>query len=116
MNEDASELEPHNNIMRPPDEREVNRIKPNPSLQVHPVFVDPGPRDKSSKGRTSNKAVSKGICLEITGRVQHDNNELKHLMMENELEPSFNRNAWQGPSVNQRQQLQDNYECSLDAH
>lgn len=117
MNEDdASGLESQNNILRPPDEREVNRIKPNPSLQIHPVFLDPGPREKSTKGRSSTKAVSKGICLEITGRVQHDTNELKNFMMENELETSFNRKAWQGPSVNHRQQLQDNYECYLDAH
>ncbi|XP_004137406.1 uncharacterized protein C1A6.01c [Cucumis sativus] len=81
--DDSSELESHTNIMRPADEREVNRIKPNPSLQIHPVFLDPGPREKSTKDRNSNKAVGKkGICLEITGRVQHDSNELKHLMME----------------------------------
>lgn len=116
MNEDdASELESHNNILRPLDEREVNRIKPNPTLQIHPVFLDPGPREKSTKGRNPNKAVSKGICLEITGRVQHESNELKNFIVENETETSFNRKAWQGPSVNHRQQLQDNYECSLDA-
>ncbi|XP_023519595.1 uncharacterized protein LOC111782962 [Cucurbita pepo subsp. pepo] len=113
--DDTSELESRNSILRPPDEREVNRIKPNPSLQIHPVFLDPGPREKSTKPRNSNRTVSNGICLEITGRVQHDSNELKNFMVENELETSLNRKAWQGPSVNHRPQLQDNYECSLDA-
>ncbi|KAI5569042.1 hypothetical protein BDE02_12G052400 [Populus trichocarpa] len=73
--DDVEELKSENRILRPLDEggREVNRIKPNPSLRVQPVFLDPGPSRKPAKGKQSNKGgLSKGLCMEITGRVQHD--------------------------------------------
>lgn len=86
VNEDeVSELQPDNRILRPPDEREVNRIKPNPTLKIQPVFVDQGFSKKSAKDRQPNKGLSKGMCLEISGRVQHDSNDLKYLMRENQL-------------------------------
>ncbi|KAB1199351.1 Activating signal cointegrator 1 [Morella rubra] len=79
LNEDeVSELESENRILRPLEEREVNRIKPNPNLKVQPVFVDPGPSKKPDKGRQPNKGLTNGLCLEITGRVQHESNELKY--------------------------------------
>lgn len=87
MNEDeVSELESENRILRPPDEREVNRIKPNPMLKVQPVFVDLGPSKKSGRGKQPNKSLTGGLCLEITGRVQHDSNELKYLMKDKQVE------------------------------
>ncbi|TXG50475.1 hypothetical protein EZV62_022999 [Acer yangbiense] len=91
LNQDeASELESENRILlRPQDEREVNRIKPNPSLQVQPIFIDPGVTKKQpvkGKKQTNRHLPNGGLCLEITGRVQHDNNELKHLMIENQAE------------------------------
>jgi hypothetical protein len=73
--DDVEELKSENRILRPLDEggREVNRIKPNPSLRIQPVFLDPGPSRKPAKGKQSNKGgLSKGLCMEITGRVQHD--------------------------------------------
>lgn len=77
LNEDeVSELESENRILlRPPDEREVNRIKPNPTLRVQPIFIDPGVTKKPVKGKQANRCLPNGLCLEITGRVQHDNNE-----------------------------------------
>ncbi|KAJ6672511.1 THYROID RECEPTOR INTERACTING PROTEIN RELATED [Salix viminalis] len=93
--DEAEELESENRLLRPLDEgdREVNRIKPNPSLRIQPVFVDPGPIRKPAKGKQSNKgSLSKGLCLEITGRVQHDSNELKHFMIDNRLETSSTGN------------------------
>ncbi|XP_062168426.1 uncharacterized protein LOC133874584 [Alnus glutinosa] len=84
--DDVSELESENRILRPPDEREVNRIKPNPMLKVQPVFVDPGPSKKSGRGKQPNKSLTGGLCLEITGRVQHDSNELKYLMKDKQVE------------------------------
>ncbi|MED6222198.1 hypothetical protein PIB30_062088, partial [Stylosanthes scabra] len=43
LNEDEiSEQESDNRILRPPDEKEVNRIRPNPSLRIQPIFVDLG--------------------------------------------------------------------------
>ncbi|KAJ6765160.1 TRANSCRIPTION REGULATOR/ ZINC ION BINDING PROTEIN [Salix koriyanagi] len=89
--DEVEELESENRLLRPLDEgdRELNRIKPNPSLRIQPVFVDPGPIRKPAKGKQSNKgSLSKGLCLEITGRVQHDSNELKHFMIDNRLETS----------------------------
>lgn len=89
--DDVEELKSENRILRPLDEgdREVNRIKPNPSLRVQPVFLDPGPSRKPAKGKQSNKGgLSKGLCMEITGRVQHDSNELKYFMFDNRSETS----------------------------
>ncbi|XP_057481014.1 uncharacterized protein LOC130767944 [Actinidia eriantha] len=84
MNEDdISEIASENRILRPPDERELNRIKPNPTLKVQPIFIDPGHGRKPTKGTHLNNGLSStGLCLEISGRVQHDNNDLKHLMLD----------------------------------
>ncbi|GLU12360.1 hypothetical protein SLE2022_290450 [Rubroshorea leprosula] len=119
LNEDeVSELESKNSILlRPPDEREVNRIKPNPTLKVQPVFVNPGPLNKKpSKDGQPSKSISNGLCLEITGRVQHDSNESKHFMTNKEVGMTSESTFWQGPSVNARLQDNDNVECSLDYH
>lgn len=117
MNEDeVSELESENRILRPPDEREINRIKPNPTLQVQPVFMDPGPSRKPAKGKQQNKRLENGMCLEITGRVQQESNELKYFMADNQLETSSNSNIWQRPSVNGGLHVEDDTECSLDYH
>ncbi|XP_010937149.1 uncharacterized protein [Elaeis guineensis] len=79
MNKDeASELESEYRILRPPEERDINRIKPNPSVRVQPMFVDTGPAKKPVKGKET-KRLANGLCLEISGRVQHDDSELRHL-------------------------------------
>lgn len=76
MNEDEASQEMQNRILlRPPEEREEIRIKPNPNLKVQPIFIDPGPR-KATKDKNLNKGLSTGVCLEISGRVQHRTNEL----------------------------------------
>ncbi|KAL3528372.1 hypothetical protein ACH5RR_007694 [Cinchona calisaya] len=90
MNEDEASEELQNRILlQPSDEREAARIKPNPTLQIQPVFVDPGPR-KAPK-ENLNKCLSNGLCLEISGRVQHDNNELKHVVLDDRVGTSSNR-------------------------
>lgn len=77
MNEDEASKEMQNRILlRPSDEREATRIKPNPNLKIQPVFMDPGPRRAVKENL--NRCMQKGLCLEISGRVQHDNNELGH--------------------------------------
>lgn len=79
MNEDEISKEFQNSLLlRPADEREANRIKPNPNLTVQPVFVDPGPSKKSNKG-SLRTGISNGLCLEISGRIQHDTKELSIL-------------------------------------
>lgn len=112
--DEASELESENRILRPPDERELNRIKPNPTLKVQPVFVNPGPSKKPDKGRQPNKVPTNGLCLEITGRVQHDSNELKYFTKDKQMETASSGKVWQVPSVNGGLHVKAENECSLD--
>lgn len=85
MNKDeASELESEYRILRPPEESDLNRIKPNPTVRVQPMFVNTGPAKKSVKGNQS-KRLGNGLCLEISGRVQHDGSELRGLMRDGGL-------------------------------
>ncbi|KAF3437707.1 hypothetical protein FNV43_RR20463 [Rhamnella rubrinervis] len=87
VNEDeVSEEGTENRILRPADERELNRIKPSPNLKVQPIFMDPGPTKNSVKGRQPSKSHKSGLCLEITGRVRHDRKELASHTMNNHLE------------------------------
>ncbi|KAG8379180.1 hypothetical protein BUALT_Bualt07G0061400 [Buddleja alternifolia] len=79
LNEDEASEEMQNRILlRPSEEREEIRIKPNPNLKIQPIFIDPGPR-KSSKDKSLNKGLSRGMCLEISGKVQHGANEVEIL-------------------------------------
>lgn len=78
MNEDEASEEMQNRILLRPPEKEDIRIKPNPYLKVQPIFIDPGPR-KTPKEKTPSKGISSGLCLEISGRVQHGTNELNIL-------------------------------------
>ncbi|KAL5981149.1 hypothetical protein ACLOJK_029069 [Asimina triloba] len=92
LNEDeAKQLETDSRILRPLEEREANRIKPNPTIKVHPVFIDLEPGRKTEKAKqnmrtmdkgTQNMRTATGLCLEISGRVQHDANVLQHLMVD----------------------------------
>lgn len=110
---------PNSGILRPPDEKELNRIKPNPTLKMQPIFIDPGPMKKADRGKASNKTLGSGLCLEITGRVQHDDNELKHLMTENQQAESVvsgNEKSWRGPSVSRGLIPEDEAERYLECH
>ncbi|XP_057759504.1 uncharacterized protein LOC130979931 [Arachis stenosperma] len=102
LNEDeVSELESDNRILRPPNEKEVNRIRPNPSLRVQPIFVDLGFTKKHTKDRQTNKGVSNSLCLEITGRVQHESNDMKYFMMDNQLAAAASSEKfWKASSAN----------------
>lgn len=89
MNEDEVSEELQNRILlQPSEEREVARIKPNPNLKIQPVFVDPGPR-KTAK-ENLKKCLSNGLCLDISGRIQHDNNEFNHFITDDRLGTSSN--------------------------
>lgn len=110
--DDVSELESGFSILRPPDDREVSRIKPNPTLQVQPIFIDPGAIEKPTKGKSSNKGLSKGLCLEISGRVQHDSNEFKRLMREDHLGSSPGNDFSQEQSWSGVSRMEDDAECT----
>ncbi|GAV57831.1 zf-C2HC5 domain-containing protein [Cephalotus follicularis] len=85
LNQDeVSEINSENRILRPTDERELNRIKPNPTVRVEPVFSDPGRSERPVKNKPPSKSFPNGLCLQITGRVQHDSNELKPFMIGNQ--------------------------------
>lgn len=103
--DDITELESGNRILGPPETKNVNRIKPNPTAKLIPIFLDPGPTEKkpnsSSSSKRDNKKNRNGLCLEITGRVQHDRSELKYL----QADPS---------SVIDGLHVEDGGECSLD--
>jgi hypothetical protein len=120
LNQDeVSESQSDTRILRAPDEREINRIKPNPSLKIQPVFVDLGFGKKSAndrqanKGKQSNKGLNKGLCLEISGRVQHDSSDLKYLQ-QNQFATDSNEKNWQVPSGNGGLHTEDDGECLLD--
>ncbi|KAI3877847.1 hypothetical protein MKW92_047092 [Papaver armeniacum] len=109
------ETEPENSILRRPDEREVHRIKPNPNLKVQPVFVDPGPSKDTGRAKQQNRRPANGICLEISGRVQHDGKEQRHVMAEGSSESVSVGDDWQGPSVNGGLHVkEEDYECSWE--
>ncbi|KAK4804456.1 hypothetical protein SAY86_004273 [Trapa natans] len=116
VNEDElSEFDSGSGILRPPDKKEVNRIKPNPTLHVQPIFIDPGPLKKASVNpkAPAKKARAICLCLEITGRVQHESNELKQFKVDNHSEKE-NIEFSQGFSVHSSSRAQEVPECSLD--
>ena len=116
--DEVDELESESGILRPPDEREVNRIKPNPTVKVQPIFMDPGPTRKIPKKgsrKPTNKGPTIGMSLEITGRVQHESNELKHLAINDQSEMDSSKNSvWKGPSSSSTGVVNDDGDCSLD--
>lgn len=110
--DDVSELESESNILRPPDAREISRVKPNPTLQVQPTFIDPGPSERPHKEKRSGKSINKGLCLEISGRVQHDRGEYKRFV-EDHLESSSSNDHLQGQSSwNGVAHMEDDAECA----
>ncbi|XP_020575709.1 activating signal cointegrator 1 [Phalaenopsis equestris] len=98
--DEAAEMESEYRILRPAEEREQNRIKPNPTVRVQPVFVNTGPNRKPDKMKL-NALTANGFCLEKSGRVQHDSNELGRFV------GNYSRND---TSLG----LADEAECSVD--
>ncbi|XP_059290631.1 uncharacterized protein LOC132044155 [Lycium ferocissimum] len=114
VNKDEATEELQKGILsRPADKKEATRIKPSPNLKVQPVFVDPGPR-KTPKEKNNKKGPRNGLCLEITGRVQHDTSEHSRLIVEGKLHGSSNSKSWHEPSVNRAVGTSDDSECTLD--
>lgn len=117
MNEDeVAKLELENITLRPQDEREGNRIKPNPNLRIQPIFLDLGSTRKPDKENQMNKVRPNGLCLEISGRVQHDNKELKGFLIKNQNETGSASSGkfWPEQAVYGGSHIHDDTECSLD--
>lgn len=80
MHKDNAETETEGCILRPiepTEQRGLSRIKPNPSVGVLPVFVSDSPDSYGRVRQTVRRA--NGLCLEISGRVQHERIELPSL-------------------------------------
>lgn len=110
--DDASELESENRILRPLEEREQNRIKPNPTVRIQPVFVNTGPPKDPVKGKQQNK-ITPGLCLQISGRVQHDGNDLRRLAADGQRNANSGSGAGLWPE-SQASSYADEPECSPD--
>ncbi|KAJ1289659.1 hypothetical protein BS78_02G181500 [Paspalum vaginatum] len=83
LNKDgATELETEHPIMRPPEEKDQsNRIQPNPTIREQPVFVETGPvKPKNDRAKQSKRLAKNGLCLEVTGRLQHDDKDLQKIL------------------------------------
>ncbi|WVZ64943.1 hypothetical protein U9M48_014385 [Paspalum notatum var. saurae] len=83
LNKDgATELETEHPIMRPPEEKEQShRIQPNPTIREQPVFVETGPvKLKTDRAKQSKRLAKNGLCLEVTGRLQHDDKDLQSIL------------------------------------
>lgn len=78
--------------------------------------MDLRPSRKPNKGKQLNKSLKNGMGLEIIGKVQHDSNELKQFMMDNQIETSSNGNLWNRPLVNRGLHVEDDGACSLNFH
>ncbi|TVU09521.1 hypothetical protein EJB05_43001 [Eragrostis curvula] len=75
----ATELESEHPILRP-SEDQSHRIQPNPTIREQPVFVETGPvKPKTDRARQSKRLGKNGLCLEVTGRVQHDDKDLQRI-------------------------------------
>ncbi|KAK3133318.1 hypothetical protein QOZ80_6AG0535020 [Eleusine coracana subsp. coracana] len=80
-NDDPTELESEHPILRPSEEKDQgHRIQPNLTIREQPVFVETGPvKPKTERTRQSKRLGKNGLCLEVTGRVQHDDKDLQRI-------------------------------------
>ncbi|XP_047316828.1 activating signal cointegrator 1 isoform X2 [Impatiens glandulifera] len=112
--DDTSELETNNHILRPLKDREINRIKPNPFLEIQPVYIDPGNKKRTPTKRENSKnnkgSSSSNMCFEISGRVQHDQNDLKRFIVDSQQSGE----TWGKPATSSKSHVDDDKECSLD--
>ncbi|KAG9451285.1 hypothetical protein H6P81_011250 [Aristolochia fimbriata] len=114
MDSDGQNPESEYRILRPADEREVNRIKPNPTVAIQPAFVDPGQPRNPARGKENTKTPT-GLCLEVSGRVQHDGTEGEQKIAAGKHGPDANNNLWKSPAVGGDSHMTgDEPECSFD--
>ncbi|NP_001131878.1 uncharacterized LOC100193257 [Zea mays] len=83
LNKDGStEVETEHPIMRPPEEKDQShRIQPNPTIREQPVFVETSPvKPKTDRAKQSKRLAKNGLCLEVTGRLQHDDKGMESIL------------------------------------
>lgn len=109
--DEAGELESDQGIMRPAEEKDqMHRIQPNPTIRDQPVFIETGPvKPRTDRVKQSKKLAQNGLCLEVTGRVQHDDKDSQSFLggktkKGDHLTYSSFGQVREG----------DDYECSLD--
>uniref|UniRef100_A0A0E0QRC8 Uncharacterized protein n=1 Tax=Oryza rufipogon TaxID=4529 RepID=A0A0E0QRC8_ORYRU len=78
LNKDgATVLESEHRILGPPEEKDqIHRIQANPTIREQPVFIETGPvKPKTDRARQSKRLTKNGLCLKVTGRLQHDDKD-----------------------------------------
>ncbi|KAF7072762.1 hypothetical protein CFC21_077850 [Triticum aestivum] len=109
--DDAAESESDQGIMRPLEQmHQVQRIQPSPSIREQPVFVETGPvKPRTDRVKQSKKLGKNGLCLEVTGRVQHDDKDPQSF-----LGGKMKKGDHLAYSSFGQVREGDDYECSLD--
>ncbi|KAL6655591.1 hypothetical protein ACP70R_006417 [Stipagrostis hirtigluma subsp. patula] len=112
LNKDgATELESEHPILRPSEEKDHNhRIQPNPTIREQPVFIETGPvKPKTDRVKQSKRLAKNGLCLEVTGRLQHDDRDLQSI-----LSGKMKKGDHLACSSFGQAREGDDYECSQD--
>ncbi|KAL5201680.1 hypothetical protein ABZP36_036034 [Zizania latifolia] len=80
--DEATELESEHRILRPLEEKDQSqRIQPNPTIREQPMFIETGSvKPKTDRVRQSKRLAKNGLCLEVTGRLQHDDKDLQSFL------------------------------------
>ncbi|XP_037434616.1 activating signal cointegrator 1-like [Triticum dicoccoides] len=109
--DEAAESESDQGIMRPLEQKhQVQRIQPSPSIREQPVFVETGPvKPRTDRVKQSKKLGKNGLCLEVTGRVQHDDKDPQSF-----LGGKMKKGDHLAYSSFGQVREGDDYECSLD--
>ncbi|KAL6846578.1 hypothetical protein ACP4OV_024026 [Aristida adscensionis] len=112
LNKDgATELESEHPIMRPSEEKDhSHRIQPNPTIREQPVFIETGPvKLQTDRIKQSKRLAKNGLCLEVTGRLQHDDKDLQSI-----LSGKMKKGDHLAYSSFGQPREGDDYECSQD--
>jgi hypothetical protein len=106
--DEATEAESDQGIMRPLEQKP--RIQPSPTTREQPFFIETGPvKPKTDRVKQSKKLAKNGLCLEVTGRVQHDDKDSQSF-----LGGKMKKGDHLAYSSFGQVREGDDYECSLD--
>uniref|UniRef100_A0A0A8YKT7 Uncharacterized protein n=1 Tax=Arundo donax TaxID=35708 RepID=A0A0A8YKT7_ARUDO len=92
------------------DKDQGHRIHPNPTIREQPVFIETGPvKPKTDRVKQSKRLAKNGLCLEVTGRLQHDDKDLQSILSGN-----MKKGDHLAYSSFGQPREGDDYECSQD--